>query len=259
MLIPFIKMNAQGNDFVILDLFAHELPELDHAKLSEQICDRHFGVGADGLVILKPCKDAEAQMIIFNNDGSRAEMCGSALRCVAWLMMTKLERTELEIRTDSGIKHAIREVDFIRVNLGKPRMLQSNMPVKGFLGDLVDIGNPHYIVFREDVSDDPHLMYGAMLEHHPAFTKPVNAHFVQVVDSDLIKLKIWEHACGATLACGTGAASAVFAGITRGILEHQVAVEVPGGSIFITAQTDGSMLLSGEVAENFRGTYLWKT
>jgi len=259
MLIPFIKMNAQGNDFVILDLFAHELPELEYPELARQICDRHFGVGGDGLVLLKPVSEADAQMIIFNLDGSRAEMCGSALRCVSSLIMQKTGKSEVDIRTDSGTKQAFREEEFICVNLGTPKMLQSKMQVEGFSGDLVDIGNPHYVVFRESIADDPHLQFGGLLEHHPAFQKAVNAHFVKVMDSDWIQMKIWEHACGPTLACGTGAASAVFAGVSRGLLDKQVEVEVPGGSIFITFQEDASCLLSGEVAESFRGTYPWKT
>ncbi len=259
MLIPFIKMNAQGNDFVILNYF-HEVPHIeDPARFAAEVCDRNFGVGADGLVILKPCPDADAQMIIFNNDGSRAEMCGSALRCVSSLLLQTTSKTAVDILTDSGLKHASMEQELITVNLGKPILLQQEMPVDIFKGDLVDIGNPHYIVFQEDISDDPHLKYGSMLEHHPDFEAPVNVHFVQVLNGSAIRMKIWEHACGATLACGTGAASAVFAGINRGMLDSSVEVEVPGGTLFISTTANGQFLLTGTVSMNFRGTYLWRT
>lgn len=259
MLIPFIKMNAQGNDFVVLDGLEAELPKLDYPQLARHICDRHFGVGADGLVLLKPIAIADAQMIIYNIDGSRAEMCGSALRCVASLLMQKLNKENLEILTDSGTKQATRHGDLLRVNLGVPELLHKDLSVEGFRGDLVDIGNPHFVVFSQNLEDDPHLKFGALLEHHPAFHKAVNVHFVRVTNKSRMQMKIWEHACGATLACGTGAASAVRAGISRGILDTHVAVEVPGGCIFIDALADGSFLLSGEVAESFRGIYPWKT
>lgn len=258
MLIPFKKMNAQGNDFVILDHFANQALDVDFPRLAQDICDRHFGVGADGLVILEPCADGDARMIIFNNDGTRAEMCGSALRCVSFMMMQKTHKDQVDIVTDSGLKQAKREGDFITVNLGKPELIRQKMHVDEFCGDLVDIGNPHYIVFQEDISRDPHLEHGAKLEHHPAFSRPVNVHFVQILERDIINLKIWEHACGATLACGTGAASAVFAGIQRGCLASKVAVNVPGGKIIIQATETGEMLLIGTVSESFQGCYPWK-
>ncbi|MCK9433602.1 MAG: diaminopimelate epimerase [Candidatus Cloacimonetes bacterium] len=259
MLIPFIKMQAQGNDFVILDLFEQKMAEMDYPRLAIDICKPHFGVAADGLVLLFPHPGADARMTIYNNDGSLAEMCGSALRCVSALMMQKTGRDELNILTDSGLKQAKKEKDAIVVNLGKAKLLRKSFPVEQFRGDLVDIGNPHYVVFVDSLDDDPHLKYGSVLEHHPAFEKPVNAHFVKVLEPGRIQMKIWEHACGATLACGTGAASSVYAGIRRGLLDAHVQVDVPGGDLHIVLQADESLLLSGTVAESFRGIYPWKT
>ncbi|MCB5295612.1 MAG: diaminopimelate epimerase, partial [Candidatus Cloacimonetes bacterium] len=132
MLIPFKKMNAQGNDFVILDHFANQALDVDFPRLAQDICDRHFGVGADGLVILEPCADGDARMIIFNNDGTRAEMCGSALRCVSFMMMQKTHKDQVDIVTDSGLKQAKREGDFITVNLGKPELIRQKMQVDEF-------------------------------------------------------------------------------------------------------------------------------
>ena len=259
MLIAFQKMQAQGNDFVILDFVDHGLPAYDFPALASSICDRHFGVGADGLVTLEPCETAAARMVIYNSDGSRAEMCGSALRCVAKLLMDKFAQTELDILTDSGFKHARRAAEDIIVNLGTAKILKTDFPVDNFVGDLVDIGNPHYVVFCDDLSEDPHLEFGGSLEHHPAFPSPVNVQFVQVLGRNEMQMKIWEHACGPTLACGTGAGSAVYAGIKKALLDPEVTVHVPGGILKIIYQKEtDTMLLSGPVTLVFSGDYSWK-
>ncbi|MDD2424279.1 MAG: diaminopimelate epimerase [Candidatus Cloacimonetes bacterium] len=259
MLIAFQKMQAQGNDFVILDYTDQDLPAHDFPALASSICDRHFGVGADGLVTLQTSDTADARMIIYNSDGSRAEMCGSALRCVSSLLMDKLAVAELNILTDSGLKQARRERDKIIVNMGTAQILEEDVPAGGFVGDLVNVGNPHYVVFCDDISGNPHLKHGAMLEHHPAFPSPVNVHFVQVLSKNRMRMKIWEHACGPTLACGTGASSAVYSGIRKALLAHEVTVEVPGGilSIIYQEETD-TMLLCGPVTQVFSGDYSWK-
>jgi len=259
MLIPFTKMQAQGNDFVILNYLEGDLPELDCTSLAATICDRHFGVGADGLVLILPGPEADAKMLIYNSDGSRAQMCGSALRCVSALLFKAGGKTELKISTDSGLKSAHMQAEEITVNLGAAAIIDPDITVEGFKGDLVDIGNPHFVVFLDDLEADPHLQYGARLEHHSAFATPVNVQFAQVLSPSLIRLKIWEHACGATLACGTGAASTVYAGIKKGILQDQVRVLLPGGSIrIIHEHDDNSLLLMGSVSEVFTGSFLWK-
>lgn len=261
MLIPFIKMQAQGNDFVILDAFSSQLPELPFAELARRICLRHYSVGADGLVILDRSEEADAQMIIYNSDGSRAEMCGSALRCVSKLVSEHLSKTSLKIKTDSGIKAASIKLleGIIQVNLGSAKLLKQDLEVSPLCGDLLDIGNPHFVVWMEDLEANPQLQYGAYLEHHSAFKAPVNAHFARVISDREIEMKIWEHACGATLACGTGAACTVYSGIRKGLLEDEVLVRVPGGEIGISYQREtDDLLLSGSVSEAFTGVYEWK-
>lgn len=260
MLIAFLKMQAQGNDFVILDFLGQEIPSYDFPALASSICDRHFGVGADGLVTIQASVAADARMVIYNSDGSRAEMCGSALRCVAGLLMDKHAVAEPRIFTDSGLKQAHREADNIIVNLGTAKILEADFPAGNFVGDLVDIGNPHYVVFCDEISEDPHLKYGAALEHHPAFPASVNVHFVQVQGRDKMQMKIWEHACGPTLACGTGAASAVYSGIRKELLDNEVTVGVPGGVLKIIYQQESNTLqLCGPVSQVFSGNYTWKT
>ncbi|PKN72778.1 MAG: diaminopimelate epimerase [Candidatus Cloacimonetes bacterium HGW-Cloacimonetes-3] len=259
MLIPFIKMHAQGNDFVILDAFFFPLPELDYPTLARRICRLHTGIGADGLVIISPCTEADARMVIYNADGSRAEMCGSALRCISELMHKKLQTDKLTVLTDSGVKSVnISSQDaLIAVNLGVPHMLRKNYPALGFVGDLIDVGNLHYVVWKDELADNPHLLYGSALELYSGFPRPVNAHFAKVISPHEIEIKIWEHACGATLACGTGAASCVFSGVNNGILLSPVKVNMPGGSVEIILD-QAAYVLSGEVTIAFSGEYHWK-
>lgn len=259
MLIPFTKMHAQGNDFVFIDLLAEPLDLVNPEELARKICDRHFGVGADGLVLIEPTSEADARMIIFNSDGSRAEMCGSALRSVASLLFRRIKNDMLLLQTDSGLKTARVEGEDIAVNLGKAIIIHKDLKVESFIGDLVDIGNPHFIIFCADLEDDPHLRYGAMIEHHPSFAASVNVHFVEILDRQNIRMKIWENAVGATLACGTGAASSVFAGIQKDLLDAVVKVELPGGCVSIRyEQSSGDLYLIGAVSEVFTGIYQWK-
>ncbi len=254
-------MQAQGNDFVILDGFEHNaasLKRLDLPELARQVCQRRKEIGADGLVLIEPCRTGDGQMTIYNADGSRAEMCGSALRCVASLLRIKKNRTDLSIITDSGKKFAlILPGEIISVNLGVPKVMQENLQVEGFSGDLVNIGNLHYIVWQDSLEDDPHQKYGSILELHSAFPRPVNVHFARVLSPREIEIKIWERGSGATLACGTGASCCVASGIARKLLEDKVEVQMPGGSVSIKAGALGYHL-AGEVGKPFEGQYTWK-
>lgn len=255
MLIPFFKMQAQGNDFVFLESSFDIEPEI----LAKKICDRHFGIGADGLVYLVESEIAEMRMIIYNSDGTRAMMCGSALRCAAAHLFEKTNSTQLTIETDSGLKEARLEEGEIHVNMGKPRLIQSRLKLLGFEGELVDIGNLHYIIFEDKPMTDPHLQYGHQLSTSKLLPDEANVHFVSIHDPSSISMQIWERGAGATLACGTGAASTVFAGIKLGKLDNNVKVSVPGGEVKIALQPDGSLELIGTVTKVFDGVYTWTT
>ena len=261
MLIPFIKMHAQGNDFVILDGFALDMrviDKLDLSALAQDMCKRRTEVGADGLVLLSPCRTADGQMTIYNADGSRAEMCGSALRCVSVLLRAKKNRTDLSIITDSGKKTAlISPQGIVSVNLGLPKIVEEKMAVEDFAGDLVSIGNLHYVVWMDELEHDPHLLHGSRLEAHAAFTRPVNVHFVKLISPAEIEMKIWERGAGATLACGTGAACCVASGVARGLLEDKVEVIMPGGRVNVRTGSQG-YTLAGEVSQPYRGEYNWR-
>lgn len=261
MLIPFSKMQAQGNDFVILNLLGqkdckHPLPEL-----AEAICEPAFGVGADGLVVLHDDPEAAARMIIINADGSRAAMCGSALRCCASLLYDLNGRSEVSIATDSGIKTAVisatPEGRSIVVNLGTPVLLEEDVQIGDVKGSLVDVGNLHFVSLWDDL-EDQHLRFGGMLEKHPHFSRGVNSEYIQILSPEEIVMTVWEHGVGPTFACGTGATASVFTGIHKGLLGSSVKVGMPGGEVRITRLDNAEFTLAGSVEYVFNGVYRWK-
>ena len=260
MLIDFIKMHAQGNDFVILDHPETAVMQADLSALAKAVCDRRFGFGADGLVIFTASEQAASRMIIYNSDGTRAAMCGSALRCLTLLQAQQTGESSFNIETDSGLKACHLEHDNITtISLGKPEMLDPDLLVDDFRGSLVDVGNLHYVIYTDDLDDSPHLRYGDFLEHHPSFPSPVNVHFVKLSDPENIQLAIWERGAGATLACGTGATAAVLTGIIKHGLDHNVNVQMPGGTVRVTIDPKtGIFELSGAVTHVGTGQYRWK-
>ena len=257
MLIPFRKMQAQGNDFAILLLTGQKETRLPLEELAMDICDRRKGAGADGLVLLLDDPEADARMAIFNSDGSQAEMCGSALRCCARLVHELTGRTELGIATDDGIKTASIGDNCVEVNLGKPDLFHADKRVAGVRGSLVGIGNLHFVSFWESLVDQEYK-YGPVLERHPDFPGEVNSQFVRVVGRGEIELRIWERGCGATQACGTGAVASVFCGIGKGLLDSEVKVNMPGGDVRVRILDNGEFILAGRVEHVYSGVYRWK-
>jgi len=255
--IPFTKMHAQGNDFAILDKHKCKVAEDSYPALAADICDRHFGLGADGLVIL----DLQApSMEIFNADGSRAEMCGSALRCCCYLLSEFTGRHEVDIHTDNGLSHGKIAADnplYVTVEIGKPELVEAGIALEGFTGDYINIGNPHFVILSESIADKPHLKYGRKLSEHTFFSSGANVEFVRIMSRSEIELVVWERGVGETLACGTGSASAVFSGRYHGLLEDEVTVNLPGGKVTISATTE-KYLLGGIVTRVASGEYLWK-
>lgn len=259
MLIPFRKMQAQGNDFVILELLESPETRLPLAELAIDVCGRRRGVGADGLVALLADPGADARMLIHNSDGSRAAMCGSALRCCAWLLHDLSGKTELRLATDSGFRSAAIEGSgtekLVCVNLGQPVLLESELAVEGVSGSLVDVGNLHFVTFWDD-PEGRELALGPVFERSARFEGGVNSEFVRVQDRGHILMRVWERGCGATQACGSGAVASVFAGIHQGLLEREVEVAMPGGQVRI--QAGENYLLRGAVADVFTGVYRWR-
>lgn len=261
MLIPFRKMQAQGNDFVFLELLETHECKLSLDELARSICDRRKGIGADGVVVLLADPEADARMIIHNADGSRAAMCGSALRCSAQLLNEMTGKSVFSIATDSGVKAASiissSTVKSVEVNLGKPTLLESDVQVGEVQGSLINVGNLHFVSFWSD-NLNKEMVFGPVLENHPYFTEAVNSEYVVIISRSEISVRVWERGCGATQACGTGAVASVFTGIHKGLLDDQVTVLMPGGKLQVRVTANGEFMLEGEVENVFNGVYRWK-
>ncbi|MFZ4540920.1 MAG: diaminopimelate epimerase [Rickettsiales bacterium] len=269
---PFLKMHGTGNDFVLLDARKHPvtLTGLDVKRLA----DRHFGIGCDQFLVLKPSKNAPAFMQIFNADGSEISTCGNATRCVADFLMREAGTTEATIDTGAGVRTGKRASNGdVQVNMGGPRVNWQEIPLaesrntlhlgleQGLLVDpaAINMGNPHAIFFVRDLAHIKMAEWGAKLEHHPLFPERVNVSAVQVIDESHITMQVWERGTGITLACGTGACAAVVAGVRRGLVNAKCEVKLPGGSLMVEwlkadANTGGDVLMSGPVAYVFEGT-----
>lgn len=258
MLIPFIKMQAQGNDFVFLKQPQQETQELP--RLAQSICDRHFGVGADGLVLVIDDEEADARMVIYNSDGTRPAMCGSALRCTGWLVGQKKQKDALRIRTDSGFREVQVDRDRGEVTavIGYPQLREKDLVLFGLKGSLVDVGNLHFVTWWDDLEPKPHLLFGAKIEKTAGYESGINSMYARRISADEVELLIWENACGATLACGTGASATLKVGVELGLLNSEVTIHMPGGSVQARLNPDQGVSLSGAVKEVFEGAFPWK-
>ena len=273
----FTKTQGLGNDFVLVDCLQGQLDDADLPALAIVTCDRHFGIGADGLVRLLPSQVADYRMQIMNPDGSEAEMCGNATRCFAKYLFDRGmvgERTSIE--TLAGIK----VVDItasegkavtMTVNMQVPRLDAADIPIRGYVGRVisqplhvgaakysitcVSMGNPHCVVFVDSVDAVDLERLGPAIETHPAFPAKTNVEFAQVIRRDEIKFRVWERAAGVTLACGTGACAAVVAGVLNGVLDRKATVHLPGGDLLVEWREDGDVYKTGPAREVFTGTF----
>jgi diaminopimelate epimerase len=274
--VRFVKMQASGNDFVCIDGFV-ERPPAHPGEAAKRICDRRLGVGADGLMLIEPSEGAHARMIVWNADGSRADMCGNALRCVAVLLQARGRARDatLRILTDQGPLDA-HFVDaasgrrLVRTRIGTPVLEPARVPFLGatrFEADLpfsaagrtwpvtvLSFGNPHCVVFTSglDGLDVPGI--GREIETHPDFPKRVNVSFVEVVSREEICQRTWERGVGETSACGTGASAACVAGVLSGRTSRRVLAHVRGGDLELEwPEDDGPVWLTGPAAIVFEG------
>lgn len=280
----FTKMQGAGNDFVVVD--ARKM-ERDWPKLAREMCDRHFGVGSDGLVLVLPSGIADFRMRMFNPDGSEAEMCGNGVRCFAKYIAEKGLRQkarELAIETLAGIRKVVLatedgRVARVQVGMGKPILDPAGIPVRlqqaGRGDDPVDIiryaltidgreldlcfvsmGNPHAVCFiDEPVADFPLTLIGPKVENHDLFPQRTNFEIVNVLDKARLDARVWERGAGLTLACGTGACGiAVAARLAKGT-SREVEVNLPGGTLAISWDLEGEVLLSGPAEFVFEGEW----
>lgn len=261
----FTKMHGAGNDYVYIDCFQEEVK--DPGALAVRVSDRHFGIGSDGLILICPSESADCKMRMFNVDGSEGEMCGNAIRCVGkYVYDHKVipEKNPLAVETLGGTKYldlTVKDgkVTEVTVDMGVPE-LTSQLPepivVDGqeleFVG--ISVGNPHAVYFCEDIDSLDLEKIGPAYENHPRFPNRVNTEFIQLVDRNHIRMRVWERGSGETWACGSGATASVTACILLGYTDEKVEVELRGGTLTIEWNREtGRIYMTGPAVEVFSG------
>ncbi len=274
----FTKVHGLGNDFILINCYEEKVDMGRAPDLAAGMCDRRFGVGADGLVLIMPTEQGDVRMRIFNSDGSEAEMCGNAIRCVAKYMyehnITKKEKIRVVTLAGIIIPELILAdgvVKSVRVDMGEPRLERPEIPMAGppgrvvgealAVGDLnfditaVSMGNPHCVIFVPDADRVPLREIGSRIEKHNAFPRKTNVEFVQVLDRSEVIMKVWERGAGETMACGTGACAAAVACALNGLTGRRVTVHLKGGDLLIEWAEDNHVYMTGPAAEVFTGDY----
>ncbi|MCM1152836.1 MAG: diaminopimelate epimerase [Muribaculum sp.] len=276
--IRFTKMHGTGNDYIYIDAM-HDVPD-NLPLLARRISDRHFGVGSDGLVAIMPSMRADFRMRMFNADGSEAQMCGNASRCIGKYVYEKglTQKTCITLETLAGIRVLNLNVDrgkvlSVEVDMGEPKVMPDQIPVVSkdgtpllnkdvevegmtFRLTSVGMGNPHGVVFTETLTDYSVLTLGPKLETAPIWPERANIEFVKVLDRRHIRMRVWERGSGETLACGTGACACVVAAVMNGLTEREVYVELIGGTLFVRWNlTDNHVYLCGNAEFIAEGEY----
>jgi len=274
--VDFVKSHGAGNDFVMIADLDDRMGSLD-AKLVAALCDRHQGVGADGLIRIAPASDADFFMDYYNADGGVAEMCGNGIRCLAKYVADRglWKDDRLRVDTRAGVKDLVLHrdadglVDRVRVDMGAPILERARIPVAGdgdplrvpveadgdrFEAACVSMGNPHAVVVVDRLADIPVERYGPLIENAPVFPAKANVEFTEVVTPDEVRVRVWERGVGETQACGTGACATAVAAHLLGLAGRTVAVHMPGGTLDID-WTDQTVYLTGPVVEAFSGVF----
>lgn len=279
----FVKMHGLGNDFVLIADLEAEL-ELDPNAVA-WLCDRHFGVGADGVILVRPATtvDADLLMMYFNSDGTSSAMCGNGIRCFTKYAVDHglVAGDTLRVETLAGVfpvdvvLDAAGAMESATVDMGEPRLAPSEVPTtlapvreddEAVIGaevetafgtyavTCVSMGNPHAIIWVDDVDEAPVETVGPEIENHPAFPQRTNVEFAQVAGDGVIRLRVWERGVGETMACGSGACASLVAASLEDLVERQAAVELPGGDLVVRWAEDGHVYMSGPAEEVFVGS-----
>jgi len=282
MKIDFVKMHGLGNDFILIDCLNKSLGDLSFLSyLAKKLCDRNFGIGADGLILILPSSEADLRMRIFNYDGSEAQMCGNGIRCFAkYAYENKLiSKNKFTVETLAGIitpelifqglkdKKVLR----IKVDMGTTKLRRREIPMTGedtptvvdetlkidskyiFKITCVSMGNPHCIIFTDDVKSIAVSEIGPKIENHPLFPEKTNVEFIQVINKKEINFRVWERGVGETLACGTGACAALVAAVLNKKTDREAIIHLPGGDLDIEWIENGSVYMTGPAELVFRG------
>lgn len=267
-------MQGTGNDFVMVDLNTVE-PGQDFASLARFSCDRRFGVGADGLITAGFTPQMKLEMRMYNPDGSESEMCGNGIRCFAKFVVANgmTLGPGMDVLTGAGLlRPLILEDGRVKVDMGKARLTRGEIGLAGepserfvdekvsatpFKGTAVSMGNPHLVIFGEDIDAIDLATVGPELERHRSFPNRTNVHFVEVVSRTHLRMRTWERGAGITLACGTGACSVAVAGFLNGLSEREVRVTLPGGDLTVVYSENGTVWMTGPAETVYTGVLDW--
>lgn len=269
----FTKMHGIGNDYVYVNCFKEKIE--NPGEVAKRISDRHFGIGSDGLILIKPSQIADFEMEMYNSDGSLGAMCGNGIRCVAKYVYDYglTDKTQISVATGSGIKYLDLTVEdgkvvLVKVDMGAPILEPEEIPAKvskatgekltvqgkEYEVTCVSMGNPHCIVCVDDVDELAIEQVGPFFEHHEVFPDRVNTEFIKVLDRNTVQMRVWERGAGETWACGTGACAVAVACILNGWTEREVTVKLRGGDLRICWDQDkNTVFMTGPAATVFDG------
>ncbi|HUK39516.1 MAG TPA: diaminopimelate epimerase [Candidatus Acidoferrales bacterium] len=267
--IAFTKMHGCGNDFVFLDCLKDPIGNLE--TLAKRLCDRRFGVGADQLLTVHPSKVADFKMEIYNADGGQVEMCGNGIRCFAKYVYNHgiTRKRELEVETLAGIIRPRIVGELVEVDMGEPVLEGRKIPVnadgqiinrpltvdgKNYEVTCVSMGNPHCVLYLDEIDALDLEKIGPTFERHGFFPKRVNTEFIKTISSKEVRMRVWERGAGETWACGTGACAVAVAGVISGQTERELTVHLKGGDLFIEWRDNNRVYMTGAAEEVFQGT-----
>ena len=271
----FTKMHGIGNDYVYVNCLQEKVE--DPSGTARKISDRHFGIGSDGLILIKPSEKADFQMDMYNADGSKGAMCGNGIRCVAKYVYDYglTDKTSIAVETGSGIKYLDltvenNKVTMVKVDMGEPDLTASHIPIKAQTEQVIDesievdgktyritgvsMGNPHGVVFLDDIDSLDIEKIGPSFENHVRFPDRINTEFVQLDNRSHVRMRVWERGSGETLACGTGACAVAVACVVNGLTQREVTVSLRGGDLKICwDEKDGHVYMTGPATVVFDG------
>ncbi|MBD5492144.1 MAG: diaminopimelate epimerase [Lachnospiraceae bacterium] len=273
----FTKMHGCGNDYVYIDGGAEQITSEEKPDFVRRTSDRHFGVGGDGVIFINPSEEADFEMEMYNADGTRAEMCGNGIRCVGKFVYDKglTDKTDISVISAGKIKYLTLflkddKVERVKVDMGAPELTARLVPVVSENEQAIDepiqvqgvtyqmtcvsMGNPHAVVFMDDVESLAIEKIGPHFENHERFPKRTNTEFVEVIDRSTVRMRVWERGTGETFACGTGACATVVACVLNGLTEETVTVELLGGSLTVTWDREADTIyMTGPAETVFEG------
>ena len=272
----FTKMHGAGNDYVYVNCFEEQVS--NPVELAIRVSNRNFGIGSDGLILIMPSDKADVRMRMFNSDGSESEMCGNGIRCVAKYAYDHgiVTKTEITAETGAGIltlqlfPDGHGKVERVRVNMGPPRLSREEIPMNGspaaqvvaeeltvldktFRITCVSMGNPHCIIYVDDVDSFPVATYGPLIENHQLFPRRTNVEFIQIISRTEVKQRTWERGAGETLACGTGASAVCVAGVLNNLTDRNILNHLAGGDLELEWVENGPVFMTGPATEVFSG------